>query len=204
MNARQRRQEKITTARRDRRNQNMLLMGVAGAIVAVIGLVVYLNVRAQAPIAGEDSFPTQGNSHIEYGTLSPVAYNSMPPSSGPHYGNLAAWNIYDEPIRYEQLIHNLEDGGVIVYYQCEEECPELVDQLTETVEPFLRVSRHVVMAPNDPTWTVSGSQPLHQDMGASIAVVAWQRVLKLDEYDHDTIRTFIEKYEGIDHHVSAY
>lgn len=200
--ARQRRQERVAQAQRSRRNQNLLLIGVAGALVVVVGLVIFLNVRGQAPVAGEEVFPTQGNTHIDYGTQAPISYNSVPPSSGPHYGNLAAWNIYDEPIRYEQLIHNLEDGGVIVYYQCEDGCPELVEQLTETVEPFLRVGRHVVMAPNDPSWTVNGSQPLHEDMGARIALVAWQRTLKLDEYDHDTIRAFIERYEGIDHHVA--
>jgi hypothetical protein len=106
-----------------------------------------------------------------------------------------------KPIRYEQLVHNLEDGGVIVYYQCEDECPELVEDLTRTVEPFVNAGRHVVLAPNDPTWTVNDSQPLHKDMGAPIAVVTWQHLLKLDEYDHDKIRAFIERYEGIDHHV---
>jgi len=200
-NARQRRQEAQEAVARRRRNQNILVWGGATVIVALIALVIYLNVRAQAPVSGAESFPTQGNVHIDYGSRSPIEYNSVPPSSGPHYGNLVAWNIYDEPIRYEQLVHNMEDGGVIVYYQCPDGCPELVEQLATTVEPFLRADRHVVMAPNDPTWTANGSQPLHEDMGARIAVVAWQNVLKLDEYDHDRIRAFIERYEGIDHHV---
>jgi len=40
----------------------------------------------------------------------------------------------------------------------------------------------------------------HFDMGAKIAVVAWQKVLKLDEFDSDRILLFLEAYEGIDHH----
>jgi hypothetical protein len=202
-NVRQRREERQQAAARRKRNQNLLIGGVATALVAIVGLVIYLNVQAQSPVSGEETFPTQGNAHIEYGSRSPMAYNSVPPTSGPHYGNLVAWNIYDEPIRYEQLVHNMEDGGVIVYYQCEEACPELVEQLTETVEPFLNAGRHVVMVPNDPTWSVDGNQALHADMGAPIVLTAWQRMLKLDEYEHDRIRAFIERYEGIDHHRPA-
>ncbi|MEZ4619774.1 MAG: DUF3105 domain-containing protein [Caldilineaceae bacterium] len=40
-------------------------------------------------------------------------------------------------------------------------------------------------------------------MGATIALTAWQHILKLDEVDGDKIRAFIERYEGIDHHVAG-
>lgn len=95
----------------------------------------------------------------------------------------------------------MEDGGVIVYYQCEEACPELIEQLTESVEPYINAGRHVIMVPNQPERTVGGGQPLHQDMGAKIALTAWTKVLKLDEYDAAVIDHFIRRYEGIDHHV---
>jgi hypothetical protein len=37
-------------------------------------------------------------------------------------------------------------------------------------------------------------------MGARIAVTTWQRLLTMDEVNEQQIRTFIERYEGIDHH----
>lgn len=197
----QRRQEQRAAAARQRRNQNMLLSGVGIAFLVIIGWVLYLNLRSQRLVAGEEFFPTLGNTHIDYGSRSPIQYNSTPPTSGPHYGNIVAWDIYDEPVRYEQLVHNMEDGGVIVYYQCEEECPDLVENLSNTVRSFIDTGRHVIMVPNDQTWSPNDGQPLLADMGARIAVTAWQRLLKLDEYDHDAIRGFIERYEGIDHHV---
>lgn len=184
-----------------RRNQNLILAGVGVVFVILIGFIVYLNVRSAQPVAGESTFDSQGNTHIEFGNPSPITYNSTPPTSGPHYGNLVGWGIYDEPQRYEHLVHNLEDGGVVVYYQCPEGCPELVKELTDLVQPYITQGRHVVLVPNDPNWTINGSQPLQQDMGARIALTAWQRILKLDEVDSGAIRTFIERYEGIDHHV---
>jgi hypothetical protein len=38
-------------------------------------------------------------------------------------------------------------------------------------------------------------------MGAPIAVVAWRKLLKLNEVDGTKIGQFIEAFEGIDHHV---
>ena len=73
-------------------------------------------------------------------------------------------------------------------------------QLRQIVEPYYRAGWHVALIPNDPTWTLGGSDPLHRDMGGRIAVVAWQRLLPLDEVNQDAIRAFIERYEGIDRH----
>ena len=194
------RKELREIAARRRRNTNLFLIGGGALIVLLVGFVIYLNIRATLPVGAEQSFPTLGNAHIAQGATSPIAYNSTPPTSGPHYPGLAGWSVYTEPIRYEQLIHNMEDGGVIVYYQCPDGCPELVDQLASVVRPYLDAGRHVVLAPNDPAWGVDTGQPFHEDMGAHIALAAWQRLDKFEEFDAERIRTFIERYEGIDHH----
>jgi hypothetical protein len=102
-------------------------------------------------------------------------------------------------VRYEHLIHNLEDAGVVVYYQCDDDCPDLVAQLEEVLEPYITSGRHVVLVRNDPSWVENGQQ-MHKDMGARIALTAWRKLKLMDEVNPDTIRTFIDKYEGIDHH----
>ncbi len=201
--ARSRRERAREARARRRRNQMLILWGSVAFFAVIIGAVITLNVRNSRPVAGEETFPSQGNLHIAFGSVSPIAYNSTPPSSGPHYETLVSWGVYTEPQRYEHLVHNLEDGGVIVYYQCPEGCPAVVDALREIVDPYIQARRHVIMVPNDPSWTIGNSQPLHQDMGARIAVVAWQKVLKMDEVDAERIRAFIERYEGIDHHVAG-
>jgi len=152
-------------------------------------------------VMGEQTFAMQGNIHIAHGQFSPMPYNSTPPTSGPHYSDIVAWQLYEQPFPYEQLVHNLEDGGVIIYYQCAEACPDLVEQLRTLVQPYQETGRRVVVAPNDPTWTLIGEVKPHTDMDAPIAVVAWRKLLKLDAVDAEKITQFIEAFEGIDHHV---
>jgi hypothetical protein len=195
-----RKEQMRTVAAQKRKQQNMMVAGAGVVILLLVALAVFINIRNSQPVVGETTYPTQGNLHIPLGSTSAVVYNSTPPTSGPHYENLAAWGIQSENARYEHLIHNLEDRGVVVYYQCEDDCPELVAELEAIVEPYLAEGRHVVLTRNDPTWTVGTSQPLHKDMGAPIALAAWRKLLLMDEVNADTIRTFIERYEGIDHH----
>ena len=195
------RQELREIAEKRRRNSNLMLIGGGVVLAVIVGLILYANFRSGQPVGEEQSLPTLGNTHIPQGSTSPITYNSVPPTSGPHYPGLAPWAVYREPIRYEQLIHNLEDGGVIIYYQCEDNCPELVDQLDAFARPLIAQGRHLVVVRNDPTWTgdAGSVSPLHQDMGARIALVAWQRIDKFDEFDEARIRAFFERYEGIDH-----
>lgn len=184
---------------RKRRQQNIWVAAGGVVIALLIAVAVYWNIRNSQPVVGESVFPTQGNLHIPLGSTTSTPYNSTPPTSGPHYENLAAWGVQTENARYEHLIHNLEDGGVVVYYQCEDGCPEMVAELEAILEPYMSADRHVVLTRNDPAWSLNG-QVLHQDMGAPIALVTWRRLLLMDEVNAETIRTFVEKYEGIDHH----
>jgi len=188
-----------------RRQQNMILVAAGVVLLALIALVVYVNIRATLPVGDEETLSSQGNTHIPFGSQSPIAYNSIPPSSGPHYDGLAAWRVYqpDDPQRYEFLNHNLEDGGVLLYYQCEDGCPELLAELEELVQPYLNASKHVAVVPNDPTFVDGSGQTIHQDMESKIAAVAWQRVLKMDEFDKEELKAFIDRYEGIDNHVRS-
>lgn len=191
-----RREQLRDAAAARRRRQNILVYSGVVLVVLIVAALVVFNMRNSEPVVGEETFAAQGNVHIPLGTLSPVTYNSTPPTSGPHYENLAGWGIHDQPVRYEHLIHNLEDGGVVVYYQCPDGCPEMVEELRAIIEPMADSGMHVVLAPNVP----GNSEALHEDMGAPIALTAWRKLLLMDEVDEETIRTFIERYEGIDHH----
>lgn len=169
--------EKTTSKSWFQRYRWLLAGGVV--LLLIVGFVVYNETQ---PEPGE-AVPSLGNRHIQ--PPAKGSYNSTPPTSGPHYGNLAQWGVHTEPIPDELQVHNLEDGGVMVQYNCPDGCEELVQQLEEIVRQY---DRFVILAP-------------YPDMDTRIALTAWTRIAKLDEYDESRIVNFINAYRGIDHHV---
>jgi hypothetical protein len=61
------------------------------------------------------SFPGLPPKHLNDLKAQP-AYNSFPPTSGPHYYLPAKWDIYTFSVPQIALVHNLEHGGVVVQY----------------------------------------------------------------------------------------
>jgi hypothetical protein len=130
-----------------------------------------------------------GNRHISQTELGLTTYNSDPPTSGPHVPQIANWGVHPEPVPKEFQVHNLEDGGVVVQYDCpaaEAACKTLVDRLTGIVRKYDRV----VLAP-------------YPGMSNKIALTAWTRIDKFDELDEQRIVRFIESYIHIDHHPAG-
>jgi len=158
---------------------------IGGAVAVAVALVVayFAYYRAFAELPGV-SMPDQGNEHIQMETEPHVAYNSDPPTSGPHMPYVAPWGIYTEPISKELQVHNLEDGGVVVQYNCPSGCSELVGKLKVIVE---RYPEQVVLAP-------------YPGMKTRIALTAWTRIDAFDDFDEGRIVRFIKAYRGIDHH----
>jgi hypothetical protein len=170
------------TPRRVRRERRRWLTGAAAVGAVVIAVIVgYFAYRAQADLPGQ-KFPDQGNLHVQTVADPHEAYNSTPPTSGPHLPYIAPWGVHTKPIANELQVHNLEDGGVVVQYNCE--CPELADKLAQIVG---RYDRFVVLAP-------------YPAMKSRIALTAWTRLETLDDFDAARIERFIKAYRGIDHH----
>ncbi|HSB61556.1 MAG TPA: DUF3105 domain-containing protein [Vicinamibacteria bacterium] len=156
-------------------------MLTALAMVAA-GVIALLTYQAAANRPGTQ-FPDQGNRHLQSTSAAHEPYNSDPPTSGPHLPYIAPWGIHTRPIDRELQVHNLEDGGVVVQYNCE--CPELVEQLKGIVR---RYPRQVILAP-------------YPDMKTRIALTAWTRLETLEEFDETRIVRFIDAYRGVDHHA---
>jgi len=153
----------------------------AAAVVLLLGVVGYFAYRAQASLPGTQ-FPDQGNLHIASPESPHQPYNSDPPTSGPHLPYIAPWGVHTRPIPRELQVHNLEDGGVVVQYNCE--CPDLAAKLKAVVQ---RYEKNVILAP-------------YPGMTPTIALTAWTRLDTMDELDEGRVIRFIEAYRGIDHH----
>ena len=47
-------------------------------------------------------------------------YNSNPPTSGPHSATPMPFKVLDNPAPKENLVHNMEHGGVVVWYNTDD------------------------------------------------------------------------------------
>lgn len=156
---------------------------VTAGIVVVIGGLVGFNLYRESQLPGE-KFRSLGNVHIGTQAATPN-YNTNPPTSGPHHPNLAGWGVFDEPPADEALVHNMEDGGVVLWYEpgTAEETEARIRQLEDASRGY----RRIAIVPR-------GS------METTYALTAWQRLDAFDTFDAERVERFVDAYEGIDHH----
>lgn len=149
--------------------------------VSVLGLIVWSVTR---PRPGE-SLLNQGNQHLSDMTQSHKAYNSSPPTSGPHLNQKALWGVSDEQIIDELQIHNLEDGGVVLHYN-----PEVTDEATIALLSKIvnKYPDKVLLEP-------------YAGLETPIVLTAWTKIDKLAIFDEERIISFIDFYRGKDHHT---
>jgi hypothetical protein len=150
------------------------------AVALASGPVAGLFNRGDAAAAQGQQFPDAGRDHIAAGTPH-APYSSNPPTSGPHDPSPAAWGIYDRQLPDEVLVHNLEHGGIVIYYNCPQACPELVQQLKDVAGQY---RSKVVLAPRP-----------NADVKTRIQLTAWTWLDQFDDFDAARIKAFIAAHK---------
>ena len=180
---------KKRTAQREKRKQrkrnSMLIWGsVAVVALAVLGYALWVAFR---PSSGE-SIPIMASSnHVDEGE-DPGPYNSDPPTSGPHYANEFNSGFYDEedaanmadyPEGY--LVHNLEHGYVIFWYNCnlldEQNCSELKIQIKSVMDEFNGVK--LIAFPRE-------------SLDVPVVMTSWGQLQQFEVFNENQAASFVE------------
>lgn len=138
----------------------------------------------QAVISSVQRHPSQGNAHVEPGTS--IQYQNVPPTSGAHYPTTVDAGFYQETPPLGALVHSLEHGAVVIYYD-----PAAVDaEAEESLRAF--ASTHTG------TWSSVIVVPLPADAATDspFVLTAWRHSLSLESYDAETVRAFLAEYLG--------
>jgi hypothetical protein len=99
----------------------------------------------------------------------PICYHSNPPTSGPHAQSAASFRVLPAPASKEMLVHSMEHGGVVVWYNTAD--LKTVIRLADIVNAELSRNRLVVMS-------------LYTEMEAeTIALTSWTRLDKFSVRD---------------------
>jgi hypothetical protein len=168
------------------------LLAIGG--ILVLGLVVLLLVflfggpGGGDPSSGGQRQADAGREHIQEGTAG-GPYTSVPATSGPHWSSAdspAPWGVYQNAQPQERMIHNLEHGGIVIWYEPSRLDADGVAALTSFVTQQVATERFkVILTP----W--GGA-----DFNHAIAVTGWDWLLYLDTADIDAVRGFVGAHYG--------
>jgi len=134
-------------------------------------------------LEGQEFHEAGSREHVSPGA--DIEFNSDPPSGGPHYDATAAAGFYEETPPLGEIVHTLEHGAVVDYYD-----PE---RLTDDARRSLRAWA----ANYTGTWSSFLAVPTPVETPDSPHVLAaWEYLLRLDEYDVEVVRAFVAEHIG--------
>ena len=172
-----------------------LVFGSLGAAaVAAVIVVVTLALGGGDGDADRPDYPYEvqtfediGRDHLAQGQTY-ESYNSNPPTTGAHAPAPAAWGVSDAALPKEVPLHNMEHGGVVIWYNCaassldDDACRQLRDQLVQLTETAIDDGKLVLTLP-------------YADLDYTIALTAWTVMDTLEAFDGQRIAAFIASYE---------
>lgn len=172
--------EQMRVRQRRQQTRNYFIWGTLGLVaLAVIGVIVWQGLR---PRAGE-TMPVMQSTHIPTDS-DPGKYNSDPPTSGPHYAqelNAGFYDTNDRQYPAGYLVHNLEHGYIIFWYNCvkldETACRDLKTKIKSVMDEFNNVK--VIAYPWD-------------SIDVPVVMTSWGRLQKMENFDTEEARAFYQ------------
>ena len=170
-------------SKRERMDVMVRWSGLGVLLLIIVGAVVWLNTRPVSALGQE--VPVASAQHVAEGS-DPGPYASDPPAGGKHYPSEYKAGFYEEADlanlsqKYEgYLVHNLEHGYVIFWYNCAAKpdlnCEELKNAIRQVMDG---VNNYEVIAFPWP----SQKEPL--------VMTSWGRILRMDNINLNTMREF--------------
>jgi hypothetical protein len=138
--------------------------------------------------AVETSFENGTRSHLD--ECSDIEYEMSPPVFGDHYPVWAAYKTYDFPVPLGYLVHSLEHGAVIFFYECPDGCADEVGSVQEFIAAL----------PADPRCPADVEHQIilvpRPGLGARWAAAAWGYSLTADCFDRSIFQRFYDTHSG--------
>ena len=178
-------------ARHDARKRRR--RGIYLVVSAIIGILITISLfLPQLPIGGRGTGATSYKDGVGVPqALMPeafhldgavVEYNTVPATSGDHWSTPTRCGFYEEELRDEIVVHNMEHGNVIMTHN-----------LTNTAEIARLKEVHDDLGGNG-DWLVT--RPDSRLPDGDIAMTAWGVLDQLTGVDEERIKRFFKAYKG--------
>lgn len=179
------------------KSSNILWPLIGVGLVAAAGIGFFLTKSKQGSdnftelaTAGKDRLEKLVETRPDFGRephqpeSTPINYQEDPPTSGVHWG---IWNnagFYTDPQPTEKLVHSLEHGNVVIYYD---------DPGAQTLAELKKWSKAY---PGESIGFAGVVSTPRSGLGKQIWATAWDKRLLLDSYDPELVAAFIDAYRG--------
>ena len=199
-------QQQAAAAARSRRTRIIAFVALGVVFLGLVGVAVaqqQADRREAAEQASEvaanldklgcttdETLEDAGQGHLDGSTLGQqppdTLYPDRPAASGQHYGNWMMTGVYDQLIDERALVHNLEHGYVLAYY--DDDADEAgVSALKEYAQSAIDGDfKKVIVAPWDGA--------LEGD--ANFAYVAWNQRQACAQFDEATFEEFLKAHHS--------
>jgi Protein of unknown function (DUF3105) len=194
--------------------------GLAGAVALVVLLVVMFSgggggggdvttadvgkVRAAVTAAGGTLVvrPADAAQQHMSDPNQRVSYQTFPASSGIHNPTTSIWGNYRNPVDPRQAVHNLEHGGVAVWYG-----PDISAADRGALDAFYEEDENGVIITPIPDPYPGVTYPKHDKLGSKIALTVWTApegaasegtvyIATLPKFDEAAFAAFRDTFRG--------
>jgi len=162
----------------------VLFVGDAAGFVDLGGLVGDGGDGGDAGLLDDiETYEHSNREHVPAGQ--DIQYPREPPTGGPHYAGVTQPEFYERPGEYGQLVHNLEHGHVVVYYDPSAISSDAEESLRQFTERYADTWAAVVVVQNP-----------KENPESDYVLTAWGARLRMDDYDVDVVEAFVDEYIG--------
>jgi hypothetical protein len=167
----------------------LVLLGTVVVAGGIFLLLIAFNARDDAgvgagvPAGPGELQPDRGNRHLEPTQHVPLKGLTDPPTSGAHHEKLPTREGRLSP---DQILHALELGDVILFYDA------------PRPPPALRKLQREVSGPFDAEVAAAGQQVIlaRREGSGPVTAAAWRRLLRVDDPSDPRLREFAEAWIG--------
>ena len=131
---------------------------------------------------GVELFENEGQNHVADGTR--VPYKTDPPTSGAHYNRWMPPSVYGVgEAAPELLVHNLEHGNIVIYFNRSTLGNKETDELIEMSKKYIGQWDGVVLV-------------AREDREYPVILTAWRSILRLKQYNKEKVLEFLDVFRG--------
>jgi len=171
------RQRRRTTSRKRGKSGSMLLYILGGVGLLIVGAVIYgviTNRQSLKPMG--EAVPISESYHVE--SIEDAEYTSDPPTSGIHLEQSASAGFYgDEEVSDGLLIHSLEHGYTIIWYDCSPLSDGECQDLASDIESYVSGRAKTIGIAKD-------------GMESTVILTSWGRMMQFDTFDRQIATDF--------------